>query len=108
MIKKKPDVPMILRSFRYYLLSLFMLILPMSSCGPKYKAYKAQKQQEKRIEQKRKEGERAIQQGKKRHHAIQSTDTKKRMKESQRRSKNLSNSRNKPFYKRWYDSLRRK
>jgi hypothetical protein len=91
---------------RYILLAVLILILPMSSCGPKYKAHKAQKEQTKRIEQRRKEGERAIQQGKQRHQTIQSKDTRQRMKETQRKSKNLNKNRKTPFYKRWYNSLR--
>jgi hypothetical protein len=97
---------MTIRSFRYFVLAGLMLILPMSSCGPKYKAHKAQKQQEKRLEKRRKEGEKAISKGKQRHQTIQSKETQKRMKETRRKSEKLRSTRKKPFYKRWYDSLR--
>lgn len=84
----------------------FILLLPLNSCGPKYKAARAQRQIEKQQEQKRKEGERALRQGRERHLQAQSRETRKRMQETRRKSERLNNTRKKPFYVRWIDALR--
>ncbi|MFN3554720.1 MAG: hypothetical protein ACK4VN_02015 [Bacteroidales bacterium] len=95
------------RSYRYYLLIFLVLLLPLGSCGPKYKAAKAQRQLEKRMEQRRKEGERAMSQARQRHQNVQSPETRKRMKETRKKSDRLlNNNRKKPFYQRWYDKVR--
>jgi hypothetical protein len=108
LLMQKNLITMTIKSFRIYLMAVFILMLPISSCGSKYKAVKAQKQQEKRLVQRKKEGERALLKGKQRHNAVQSKDTKKRMKETRRKSNSLGSNRKSPFYKRWYDSVRNK
>lgn len=95
------------KSFRYYLLLFLLVFLPLTSCGPKYKAAKSQRQMEKRTEQRRKEGERALNQGRARHVQMQSPETRQRMKETRKKSDRLlNNKKRKPFYVRWYNSIR--
>lgn len=87
---------------RKYLFLLLILVLPLGSCGTKHKAHKAQRATEKRMELRRKEGEKALVQGKKNHYKLQSPETRKRMKETQKRNKQLHNPRKKPFFIRWF------
>lgn len=95
------------RSSRYYLLLFLLVFLPLSSCGPKYKAARSQRQMEKRMEQRKKEGERALNQGRTRHMQMQSPETRQRMKETRRKSDRLlNNQKRRPFYIRWYNSIR--
>lgn len=96
------------RSLRYYFIMGLLLILPLSACGPKYQAAKAQRQHEKRIEQRRKEGERAMRQARQRHVKAQSPETQRRMKENRRKSESLNNNRRSPFYVRWFNAIRRR
>lgn len=91
---------------RYYLVMGLLLILPLSACGPKYQAARDQRQHEKRLEQRRKEGERAMQQARQRHIRGQSPETQRRMKETRRKSESLNNNRRSPFYVRWYNAIR--
>jgi hypothetical protein len=93
------------KSLRYYVLLCLVILLPVSACGPKYKATKARRQTERNLEQRRKEGERTFQQGQEQHQNIQSKETRKRMKQTRRQSERLNKSRKIPFYKRWYNSL---
>lgn len=93
------------RSFAYYLFVGLLLLMPLTSCGPKYKAVKARKQTEQRVEQRRLEGEKALQQGKKQHYASQDKETRKRMSRTQKQSRRMQGSRNDPFYKRWYKKI---
>jgi ABC-type transport system involved in cytochrome bd biosynthesis fused ATPase/permease subunit len=93
------------RSFTYYLCFAFLLILPLTSCTPKRKAAKARKQTEKRLEQRRLEGEKAIKLGKKQHYARQDKETQKRMNRTQRQSQRMKGKGNDPFYKRWYKKV---
>lgn len=93
-------------SIKYYALIGLLLLIPLSSCSPKYKATKAQRQAEKVQEKRRKEGERAMRQGREQHLRAQSKQTQKRMKETRRRSESLNNNRKKPFYIRWVDAVR--
>jgi hypothetical protein len=94
-----------IRSIRYYAIIGLIILLPFSSCGPKYKAAKARKQTEKKLEQRKLEGERALQQGHQRHQNVQSKETRKRMKQTRKQSERLNKTRKIPFYKRWYNSL---
>jgi len=94
------------KSFKYYVTIALLLFLPLMSCGPQYKAAKEQRQQEKRIEERRVAGERTLNDGKKRHLQTQSRETRKRMKQSRRQSERLNKNKRIPFYKRWYNALR--
>jgi len=96
------------KSLRYYVLLLLVIILPLGSCGPKYKTAKAHKQTEKRLEQRRKEGDRALSNGKKRHNSVQTKETRKRMKQTRKQSQRLNKSGKVPFYQRWYNTIRKK
>jgi hypothetical protein len=93
------------RSFTYYLFVGLVLLMPLTSCGAKSKATKARKQTEKRLEQRRLEGEKALKQGKKQHYANQDKETRKRMSRTQKQSRRTQGNRNDPFYKRWYKSI---
>jgi hypothetical protein len=95
-------------SLRYYVLLVFIFLLPLGSCGPKYKTAKAHKQTEKRLEQRRKEGDRALLEGRKRHQTVQSKETRKRMKQTRKQSQGLNKSRKVPFYQRWYNAIRKR
>lgn len=97
-----------LKSFRYYAVIVLILLMPLSSCGPQYKASRAERQTEKKMEKRRKEGEKAMQQAKENHIKTQSRDTRKRMKESRKRSERINKHRKAPFYKRWYNAIFRR
>jgi len=90
------------------LIALFLIAVPVTSCGPKYKAAKAQKEHERRMELRREEGEKALQRGKERHWEIQTKETRERMKETRRQSQRLNNIRKEPFYIRWYRAIIRR
>ncbi len=96
------------KSIGYYVIISLLILLPLSSCGPNYKATRAQRQTERQQEQRRQEGERTLLRGKKQHINAQSRETRKRMKQTRRHSQRLNNNRRIPFYKRWLNSLRRK
>ncbi|MBW6480744.1 MAG: hypothetical protein K0B37_15045 [Bacteroidales bacterium] len=96
-------------SFRYHILIYLLVLLPVTSCGPNYKVARTERQYEKRAEERRKEGERAMRQAKKRHVQMQSPETRQRMKQSRSKSNRMiNNPRNKPFYVRWFNSIRGK
>jgi len=98
---------MVKKTFRYHLLIFLLVFLPVTSCGPKYKAARTQRQHEKRAEERRKEGERAMRQAQKRHIQMQSPETRQRMQQTRGKSNRLiNNPRNKPFYVRWYNAIR--
>ncbi|TVQ15134.1 MAG: hypothetical protein EA361_06410 [Bacteroidetes bacterium] len=97
-----------MKSFRYYAIIALILLMPLSSCGPGYKATKAQRQSEKQVAQRRKEGDRTIQRAKDNHLRTQSRETRKRMKQSRKRSERINKQQKAPFYVRWYDAIRRK
>ncbi len=95
------------RSFRQYFLFFCVLLLPLGACGPKYQAAKSQRQLERRMEQRKKEGERAMSQARQRHSRVQDKQTQQRMKQTRRQSDNLINNKGKrPFYIRWYESIK--
>lgn len=95
------------KSIGYYVIISLLILLPLSSCGPTYKAARTQRQTERRLDQRKQEGERTLLQGQKQHINAQSRETRKRMKQTRRHSQRLNNNRRIPFYKRWYYSLRR-
>ncbi len=99
---------MVKKTIKYYILFFLVVLLPLGSCGPKYKAAKAQRQMEKRIEQRRQDGERALLKGKERHQRIQGPEVRKRMKETRRKSDRLNQKRREPFYIRWFYAIRRR
>jgi hypothetical protein len=97
-----------MHSIRYYLLVFFVVLLPLGACGPKYKAAKSRKQLEKKMEQRRLQGEKALLEGQKRHQKLQGPDARKRMKETKRKSDRLNKKRKEPFYIRWFTSSQRR
>ena len=98
---------MVKRSFRYHFLLFLLVFLPVASCSPKYKATRTERQHEKRTEERRKEGERAMRQAKRRHVQMQSPETRQRMNKTLSKSNRIiNNPRNKPFYVRWYNAIR--
>jgi hypothetical protein len=98
---------MFTRSFKYRILIYLLVFLPLSSCGPKYKAVKTEQRLENKTEQRSKEDERTMRAARKRHVQIQSDDTQKRMKQTRSKSKRyLNKQRKKPFYVRWLNTLR--
>ncbi len=97
-----------MKSFRYYAIIALILLMPLSSCGPGHKAAKAQRQSERQVEQRRKEGDRAMQRARDNHLRTQSRETRKRMKETRKRSERLNKQQKAPFYVRWFDAIRRK
>lgn len=97
-----------MKSFRFYAIIGLILLMPLSSCGPGYKATKAQRQSEKQVEQRRKEGDRAMQRARDNHLKTQSKDTRKRMKETRKRSERINKQRKPPFYVRWYNAIKRR
>jgi Flp pilus assembly protein TadB len=96
------------KSFKYILLIFLVVLLPLGSCGTKQKAVKAQKQFDKRMEQRKREGEKALKAGKERHYQIQEKDVQDRMKETRRKSQRLGKNKKEPFYNRWYRSIKQK
>ncbi len=97
-----------IKSFRYYTVIALILLLPLSSCGPQYKAARAERQTERKAEKRRIEGEKAMQRAKEKHVKSQSKDTRKRMKETRKRSERLNKHRKPPFYVRWYNAIFRR
>jgi hypothetical protein len=96
------------KSIKYYFLIFLVVLLPLSACGPKYKAAKSRRQLEKRMEQRRLQGENALREGQKRHYKIQGRDAQKRMKETRKKSDRLNKKRKDPFYIRWFTSSGRR
>ncbi len=96
------------KSLRYYVIIALLLLLPLSSCGPQYKAARTERQTEKKKEKRRMEGEKAMQKAKEDHIKAQSKDTRKRMKETRRKSRRVNNYRKEPFYERWYKAIFRR
>ena len=85
------------------LISLICL-LPISfySCRTS-QTHKQQKEIEKRKKERKKETELQYQQAVKRHHDIQSKDTKKRIKQTQKKAEKLNNPKRKnSFFSRWF------
>jgi len=80
---------------------LAILLVPASSCTPKYKASSAQRKTEKAQEKRKKETEKMIQEGQKKHLKAQTSDARKRMKQTKRKSEDWSGVKQ-PFYKRWW------
>ncbi len=94
-----------LKSFKYYVTITVLLLLPLLSCGPQFKATKEQRKQEKRIGARQNTGEIAFNEGKRRHLEAQSRETRKRMKQSRRQSERINKNKKIPFYRRWFITL---
>ena len=93
--------------FSISLVGLFFLLL-LGSCGPKYKAAKRDRER-KRLEAKRKkENDRIMRDARKKHVQMQDKNTRRRMKESRKKSDRLNNQRRDPFYVRWYKAVFKK
>jgi hypothetical protein len=90
------------KSFKYFVLILLIVFLPMQSCRSASKAARAQKQYEKKSEQRKKEGEKALINAKKRHHKMQGKEGRKRMEQTRRKSQRLNKNKKEPFYIRWF------
>ena len=95
-----------MKYLRYSILYLSILILPLSSCAPRYKAWSQQRQVEKAQAQREKESRKAYREAQRRHMQNQSRETRKRMRETERRSSEHMGSKL-PFYKRWWRAIRR-
>ncbi|GEM_PF-3464308 len=89
----------------YTLFIILLVLLPLGSCGPKSQAGRTQAEQEKKIEQRRQEGDRIMREARQRHMNAQSPEVRQRMKETRRKSDRLNNRRREPFYMRWYRTL---
>lgn len=86
---------------RYFLFILFITALPLSSCSPQYKAELAQKRTERAEAKRIKEGEKIMQKAQRDHKKSQTRATRKRMKETRRKSDEWMGEKA-PFYIRWY------
>lgn len=89
-------------SYRVYIFSLLILCLPLAGCHRKLKGASASpKDVEKMQEERLKETEKAYEMAVKRHMKIQTKDTRKRMKQSKKRSDRLIAGKPEyPFFKR--------
>ena len=99
---------MFTRSLKYRVLIFLLVLLPLSSCGTKYKAVNTEdRRSENTTEQRSKEGERTMRAARKRHVKMQSDATQKRMKQTRSKSKkHLNKQRKKPFYVRWLNTIK--
>ena len=95
-----------MRYLRYMILSLSILVLPVSSCTPRYKAWSQQRQVEKAQAQREREARKAYREAQRRHRQNQTREARQRMRETERRSKEYMGVRE-PFYRRWWRAIRR-
>lgn len=94
----------------YFLVFFSVLAMPSQSCSSTYKARKEQRQAEKREEKRKEESDKIMEKAREKHMQMQSKETRKRMKESRRKSDAMLNNRSKkPFFLvRWYRALMNK
>ncbi len=93
--------------FKILLLAL-IFSMPLSACAQKQKSVKKMQQEHfDRQEEQKKKAAAAEKKALERHHEIQTKETRKRMKQSEKRSKRLRDNRKEPFLKRWFTRKRR-
>jgi len=86
----------------FIIIACFLSLIVMTSCRSS-QAHKHQKQIDKTKAERKKETEVQYQSAVKRHQNIQTKETKKRMKKTQKRSGNINKSKKKQFFlKRWF------
>ena len=95
-----------MKYLRYSILYLSILMLPLSSCTPRYKVWSQQRQIEKAQSQRERESRKAYREAQRRHRQNQTRETRQRMRETERRSREHQGIRE-PFYRRWWRALRR-
>ncbi len=107
--RKQPIMSTILlrKKIFYILIFCSVLAMPSQSCSTAYKARKEQRQAEKREEKRKEESDQIMEKAREKHMQMQSKETRKRMKESRRKSDAMLNNRSKkPFFLiRWYRAL---
>ncbi len=91
-----------------FLIIFMLLALPLSSCAQKQKSVKKMQQEhfDRQAEQKKAAGA-ANDKALERHKKIQTKETKKRMKRTEKKSGRVKVNRKEPFLKRWFRKKRR-
>jgi len=83
-------------------LALFAALLNVSSVNAQENTSKQQQKADRKKEEQKKEAAKMVAKGEKQHLAHQTKETRKRMKESQKKADETNYRHKEPFYKRWF------